>query len=713
MDKLLEQELVGQVLWEEKFLPQDAKSIMDALILDTNFTPTSLSKIHYSVSGPGEKKVQGAPVFHPASCGAGGVWQLDKRNVWPRLLVNSRQTQRGQKTQPRAQMSKVAVATNTEVDSDSSFTSPETDKSFGAKGYDDKSPNKKCQRASATLEGKWTLLFNAVQAAMHAMYAKIFPNPSAAFPFCPMDITSGLPKRIWSSQFSNSAVPDDTNAQKPDIILVDCNLRSLPLRWCNIITCFELTESSLSLTSKLYWGSATKGYLIMREQPWRRFVLIFSIAHNELCLHYFDRSGLIISHPTSIVAKPVRLLEVLNTLTLAHTNTLGYDPTMHMCDPTCKGTHLDLRENAIGWIEGPDEARLSIINVLWQSQGFFSRGTICYRVQTLSGVEYALKDCWVAEDKRYHEVTVLRMVEGIPNVVRLVADWDVLYDGEPDCTHRIRASHGMHTSGFICRFYRRLLLTPCGEPLLSYSSKSELLRSFYDFARAHDLMLGRHILHGDLSPNNFIIHDGQGYYIDFDHAGIITQGSKHIRSQGTGTKPYMLIRLLRGDVDNQKKEVMIEHTASDDMESLFYIFVEFATTFDGPRGVTRDQNRRPLWVEHYEVMGSASWVSKQGYVLSPLVDRSLMTKTTPFFGAFSQIIQEWRHLILAAASETNDSSPGVTHAALLGKWITQLPPDFPEEIPVPMASSSRLAHPPPDTQSSAGPRRSACIQQRS
>ncbi|KAG2092117.1 uncharacterized protein F5147DRAFT_657741 [Suillus discolor] len=690
MDKLLEQELIGQVLWEEKSLPQDAESIMDALILDTNFTPTSLSKIHYSVSGPGEKKVQGVPVFHPASRGMGGVWQLDKRNVWPRLLVNSRQkTQRGQKTQPHAQMSKAVVVTDTEVDSDSSFTSPETNKSFGAKGYDDKNPNKKRQRASATSEGKWTLLFNAVQAAMHIMYAKIFPNPSAAFPFCPMDITSGLPKRIWSSQFSNSAVPDDTNAQKPDIILVDYNLRSLPLRWCNIITCFELTESSLSSTSKLYWGSATKGYLIMREQPWRRFVLIFSIAHNELRLHYFNRSGLIISRPTSIVAKPVRLLEVLNTLTLAHTNTLGYDPTMHMCDPACKGTHLDLRENTIGWIEGPDEARLSIINVLWRSQGFFSRGTICYRIQTSSGVEYALKDCWVAKDKRYHEVTVLRMVEGIPNVVRLVADWDVLYDGELDCTHRIRASHGMHTLGFIRRFHRRLLLTPCGEPLLSYSSKSKLLRSFYDFVR--------------------------GYYIDFDHAGI-TQGSKNIRSQGTGTKPYMLIRLLREDVDNQKKEVMIEHTASDDLESLFYIFVEFATTFDGPCGVTRDQNRRPLWVEHYEVMGSTSWVSKQGYVLSPLVDRSLMTKTTPFFGPFSQIIQEWRHLILAAASETNDSSPGVTHAALatlLGKWITQLPPDLPEEIPVPMASSSRLAHPPPDTQSSAGPRRSARIQQRS
>jgi hypothetical protein len=375
-----------------------------------------------------------------------------------------------------------AALTDTEVEiSDSSFTTPETDKSFGAKGYDDKHPSKKRPRASATTEGKWTLLFNVVQAAMHAMYEKIFPNPSAAFPFGAMNVIGGPPKRIWSSQFCNTPVPDDTNAQKPDVILVDCNLRNLSLRWSNIITCVEHTESDFDSSIPLYYGSGTKGYLLMREQPWRRFVLIFTIANNLLRLHYFDRSGLIISRPVDILKNPVRLLEVLNTLTLAHTNNLGYDPTMHMCDPACKGSHADLRENAIGWIENHDKSHLSIMSVLWRSQGFFSRGTICYRVQTSDGTEYALKDCWVAEDKKNHEVTVLKMVEGIPNVVKLVAHWDVLYDGEPDCTYRIRASHGVCTSGFIRRFHRRLLLTPCGEPLVLYSSKLELLRAFHDF----------------------------------------------------------------------------------------------------------------------------------------------------------------------------------------------------------------------------------------
>ncbi|KAG2739238.1 hypothetical protein P692DRAFT_201873340 [Suillus brevipes Sb2] len=114
MDKLLEQELLGQVLWEEKSLTQDDESIMDALILRTNFTPKSINKIHYTVLGPGERKAKGAPIFHLAGPGTGGVWQLDKRNVQPRLLERSRpgskrRAQRGQKTQPLGRLAQDGV----------------------------------------------------------------------------------------------------------------------------------------------------------------------------------------------------------------------------------------------------------------------------------------------------------------------------------------------------------------------------------------------------------------------------------------------------------------------------------------------------------------------------------------------------------------------------------------------------------------------------
>lgn len=46
-------------------------------------------------------------------------------------------------------------------------------------------------------------------------------------------------------------------------------------------------------------------------------------------------------------------------------------------------------------------------------------------------------------------------------------------------------------------------------------------------------MIGRNVLHGDLSPNNLIIHEGRGFFIDFDHAQIIAQGSTSVRSNGS------------------------------------------------------------------------------------------------------------------------------------------------------------------------------------
>jgi hypothetical protein len=87
---------------------------------------------------------------------------------------------------------------------------------------------------------------------------------------------------------------------------------------------------------------------------------------------------------------------------------------------------------------------------------------------------------------------------------------------------------------------------------------------------------------------------------------------------------------------------------------LFFIFVEFATTFDGPRGFMKDEGRRPLWVDKFETSGADPWLAKQAYVLAPPNDLSLMEKTTSFFAPFSQIIQEWRHLILGAASNPSD-----------------------------------------------------------
>ena len=46
-------------------------------------------------------------------------------------------------------------------------------------------------------------------------------------------------------------------------------------------------------------------------------------------------------------------------------------------------------------------------------------------------------------------------------------------------------------------------------------------------------MVAKKVLHRDLSPNNLIIHDGRGYFIDFDHAMIIGPNETSVHTRGT------------------------------------------------------------------------------------------------------------------------------------------------------------------------------------
>lgn len=404
----------------------------------------------------------------------------------------------------------------------------------------------------------------------------------------------------------------------------------------------------------------------MREQPWRRFVILFSLAANRLRAHYMDRSGLIITRPVLITENPTRLVDMLNTMSLGNSTVYGMDPTMHMCNESCKDTQCEVGDQAIGWIEDKQRRKLLIIAILWRSQGIFSRGTTCYRVRDQDGVEYALKDCWVDEAKKDHEERILEIVRGIPNVVTLVAAWDVEYEGESDSTLRIRKRHGGKFSpGFRCKYHRRMLLTPCGEPLSAFSTKRELISAFRDFVVAHKAMIGRNVLHGDLSPNNLIIHEGRGFFVDFDHAHIIAQGSTSVHSNGSGTVPYMSICLHRAIIaiarDKGLGNMMVEQTASDDLESLFYIFVEFVTSFDGPKGIRRTGPKKAFqWREFFE--------TKTGLVLVARWNNDLMNLTTTYFGGVRDLVQAWRYILLDAA-ETRD---GVTHEEIekiLDAWV--------------------------------------------
>ncbi|KAG2344598.1 hypothetical protein BDR05DRAFT_947288 [Suillus weaverae] len=422
------------------------------------------------------------------------------------------------------------------------------------------------------------------------------------------------------------------------------------------------------------------------------------LLYAMLRAHYFDCSGLIISHPFPIHQNmgPVQLTEMLCTLTLLDIHHLGFNPTIHMCNTACTGTHPNLAHEAKGWVKDNHDKMYSIMKVLWKSHGLFCRGMVCYCVVDEAGNNYALKDCWVTEEKRMHETTILEMVKGIPNIVKLIDHWDMYYEGELDCTACICSQYDMgHWDDLIYhnRFHCCILLSPCGEPLSKFSSRQELLTAFHAFVVAHHMMIEK-LLH------------------QFDHTSILAEGTTSTYLHGTGTMPYISIHILQAMLDLPPFEVgadipgqnadlnnvddskvdnnvnlvlqaanalqndnfdtnLIEHRPSNDLESLFYIFFfEFVAKYGGPHGQLAStwSQQTLLWVSTYEALGNADThlalsticFVKMGVLMQ---GRFLVAKTSKYFAEFRPLMQKWGTMVYDANVPQNQVE--MTHAGVL------------------------------------------------
>ncbi|KAH7918085.1 hypothetical protein BV22DRAFT_994777, partial [Leucogyrophana mollusca] len=222
-----------------------------------------------------------------------------------------------------------------------------------------------------------------------------------------------------------------------------------------------------------------------------------SIADNDLRLHCYDHSGAIFSSAFNIHREPFKLIRVITSLAFADRYRLGFDPTIHISFPadtqgasnsTLAGlAQDDIGPNAkpkgpIGRVIGSTASAIyNIVSKIWSSDAFIGRGTVVYHVKSTDGKAYVLKDCWVNKKDVEHESMILEKAKGIPGVPKLVDAWNVTFNGEVDCTSRIR--HGLGKvlpKSFITRVHRRLLMTPLGLPITTFRSQRELLSCFRD-----------------------------------------------------------------------------------------------------------------------------------------------------------------------------------------------------------------------------------------
>ncbi|KAG1843847.1 hypothetical protein C8R48DRAFT_678596 [Suillus tomentosus] len=266
--------------------------------------------------------------------------------------------------------------------------------------------------------------------------------------------------------------------------------------------------------------------------------------------------------------------------------------------------------------------------------------------------------------------------------------------------------------------HRRLLLTPCGDPLWDFSSRKELICAFHDFVVVHEAMIRQRVLHRDLSPNNFVIHEGIGYFIDFNHTSIIKEGETFTVSFGTGTVPYISMHILKkmsknADIvtksiqakknnsnnSNNSNSIaqleLIEHNPGDDLESLFYIFFEFVSKYGGVHGVvapTWGKTTMP-WADAYESLGAtsgllATFLAKNGAMSESDI---MMDRVSDYFSEFKPIVDEWRLRIHRSESNLQEAIIHDHVFQMLIKFILKLG----DEVPTPFPSSSLPATAPP------------------
>ncbi|KAH8926996.1 hypothetical protein BT69DRAFT_1258682 [Atractiella rhizophila] len=194
------------------------------------------------------------------------------------------------------------------------------------------------------------------------------------------------------------------------------------------------------------------------------------------------------------------------------------------------------------------------------------RGTRCF--EAYDPVEkrlVLLKDTWRhAEYPREGDIYAQLHEKGVPNILRVVAEGDVL--GK---LHRAKRLKDGKADGKEMAHYR-IVLDKVGRPLSEFTSSYELVKGYADAFEAHFRAwekLG--MLHRDISSGNIIlgpIEEGpKGYLIDWEFA---KKAGDDMRSQErTGTYEFMSTGLLNAILSDSK----VKHKPEDDIESFVYV----------------------------------------------------------------------------------------------------------------------------------------------
>ncbi|KAG2139147.1 uncharacterized protein EDB93DRAFT_1090273 [Suillus bovinus] len=187
------------------------------------------------------------------------------------------------------------------------------------------------------------------------------------------------------------------------------------------------------------------------------------------------------------------------------------------------------------------------------------------------------------------------MLKDIRGVPKLIKSWNVQVSGTPNTTgpHRGTLPSGTNTAEL--RIHRYLVLEPYTVPITYFSHRMELLECLIDVINTHSDIVGRGILHCDVSINNVMIFFeytangiiARGLLINFDYVTKISKGTDHAvgRQDLTGTLMFMASSIL---LQYSEHGIPCEQTIAHDLESSIYIFIYICMMYDGPGNKLRN-----------------------------------------------------------------------------------------------------------------------------
>jgi hypothetical protein len=149
---------------------------------------------------------------------------------------------------------------------------------------------------------------------------------------------SGAVVCTWSTHNSMRPIKDQEVSWKPDLALLD----DVEARWDTIKVICKLTSQLYITTGTIGKTIDSKAYLLLSHQPWRWFVLLFSLTHSyhELQVHMYDHAGGVVMPPIHIDKAPNIFLHILSSVIFGSLECISYDPSISIFTKTLRPAQL-------------------------------------------------------------------------------------------------------------------------------------------------------------------------------------------------------------------------------------------------------------------------------------------------------------------------------------------------------------------------------------